>query len=91
MFKKHIEQFLQCVKDELPAVLQNAEEEQVDNEDNAEKNTEIVIGSLNFICNTFASIGMQNKILGPKLLEEIFDFFEYLGAITNSKYVFFFG
>jgi len=69
--------------------LQNIEEDFEGNKDGDQimKNTEIVIGSFNFICNTFASMGMQTKILTHKILHEIFEFFQYLSGITNSKFL----
>jgi serine/threonine-protein kinase ULK4 len=93
LFKKHIDQFLLCINEELPIILKNTigfEEENFEQEDEggaSDKNTEIVIGSFNFICNAFASMGMQNKILTQTLLVDIFEFFEYLTGITGSKFV----
>ena len=66
LFKKHIIQFLHCINEELSLIIQNVDEELDDQEDQENTNTEIIIGGFNFICNTFASTGMQNKILGEK-------------------------
>ena len=79
---------MQVIIDELPIILQNIEEDFEAQEDGEDKNTEIVLHGLTFICNTFVSIGMQNKILGQKLLTDIFDFFQYLsGIIAGNKYL----
>ena len=87
MFKKHIQSFIECIRTELPTILEiNEREDQLD-EDLGEKNIELIIGSLSFICNAFASVGVQNKILSEKCLLELFDFFDYFGAITNEKYI----
>lgn len=86
LFKKHIIQFLHCINEELTLIIQNVEEDFADQGDQESNNTEIIIGGFNFICNTFASTGMQNKILGQKQLTEIFDLFQYLTGPIVSKF-----
>ena len=66
LFKKHIIQFLNCINEELTLIVHDVEEDFARQDDQDNNNTEMIIGGFNFICNTFASAGMQNKILSEK-------------------------